>query len=259
MVVTDALPVGLGFVDTAGSDPAWSCVALEPQANGTTVTCALSADVAPGDTAPALSITAVVRPAAYPTVVNIATVASTTPESDPANNTAEDGVTVPALASLTVTKQSAGAFRVGQTGEYRITVSNAGPTENADAIVVTDVLPDGLRFAAADGDGAQCSEKDQKVSCTIEGPLAVGDSATIALTVNVREAAYPSVTNTVTVESETEQGPDAQLTDSDTTVVAQAVPLAHTGAAVLIPLLAAILSLLLGAGMLMLRRRGRLS
>ncbi|GAA3890099.1 hypothetical protein GCM10022381_35020 [Leifsonia kafniensis] len=275
VTVTDTLPVGLDFVDAAGSDPAWSCVATvtepaatEPAATdataadanaaadaATTVTCVLTGDLAPGATAPALSITALVNPGAYPTVVNTASVASTTPESDPTNNTADDTVTVPAQATLTVTKTSNGTFMVGQKGGYTLTVTNAGPTEDPGPITLTDALPAGLTFDSATGTNVDCGEKQQVVTCTLDGALAVGETATIALTVNVLEGAYPKVVNSVQVESPTEQLPEAQLTDSDTTPVAAAPSIASTGFNGIWLVLLALLVLLLGGGLLLARRR----
>ena len=265
ITVTDTLPVGLDYVDAAGSDPAWSCaVGAAPAAAtagaastdaGTAVTCVLTGDLAPGATAPALVITVTVLPAAYPSVVNVASVTGATPESDPTNNTAKDTVTVPALASLTVTKKSTGTFMVGQAGHYTLTVANAGPTEDPGPITLTDKLPAGLTFVSATGANADCVESNQVVTCTLAGALGVGKSVSIALTVNVQQAAYPSVTNSVQVETPTEQLPKAQLTDTDTTSVTAAPPLAGTGFNGLWLLLIALFVLLLGGVLLIVRRR----
>ncbi|MGO4105599.1 isopeptide-forming domain-containing fimbrial protein [Leifsonia sp. YAF41] len=255
ITVTDTLPVGLEFVDALGSDPAWSCVTAVATDAGTAVTCVLTGDLAPGATAPALVINARVLPGAYPSVVNVASVASTTPESDPTNNSADDTVAVPAQASLTVTKASVGTFTVGQKGSYTLTVTNAGPTEDPGPITLTDKLPAGLTFASANGQNADCAEASQIVTCTLDGALGVGKSRTVTLVVTVQQAAYPSVTNVVQVTSPTEQLPEAQLTDSDTTSVAAAPPLASSGFNGIWSLLIALLVLLLGGGMLVVRRR----
>jgi len=255
ITVTDTLPVGLEFVDARGSDPAWSCVAAEATDAGTTVTCVFTGDLAPGTTAPALVINAGVLPAAYPSVVNVASVTSATPESDPTNNAADDTVAVPAQASLAVAKTSVGSFKVGQKGSYMLTVTNAGPTEDPGPITLTDKLPAGLTFASASGQDVDCAEASQVVTCTLDGALGVGKSAEVTLVVNVQQAAYPSVTNSVQVASPTEQLPEAQLTDSDTTSVAAASPLASSGFDGIWLLLIALLVLLLGGGMLVVRRR----
>ncbi|MEB0307603.1 hypothetical protein QN345_20135, partial [Cryobacterium sp. 10I1] len=59
--VVDTLPVGLTWVDSAGSDPAWSCSAAASTPLGSTdVSCALATPVAPGADAPTLVLNALV-------------------------------------------------------------------------------------------------------------------------------------------------------------------------------------------------------
>ena len=88
------------------------------------------------------------------TVVNTATVTSVEPDTDPADNTSDDPVTVPPQSTLVVTKTALGGLQVGSKGTYVIAVTNNGPTEDPGPIVVTDVLPRGLSLVSASGTGA---------------------------------------------------------------------------------------------------------
>lgn len=218
--------------------------------------CALP-ELAASATASIISIEATVLPGAYPEVTNTATVSSTTPELPGTleDNTSTVTAPVPALATLTVTKTAVGDFQVGRMGVYEITVRNDGPTEDTGPITVTDELPAGLTFLRSGGD-ADAVVDGRTVTWTLAG-LGVGDEVTLNLWVNVGEAAYPTVDNTVTIDSPTEQTPDAVLTGTVTVEVAAADPLALTGgqAAGGILLLALVLLLIGGGAIVIVRRR----
>nr|WP_243845347.1 isopeptide-forming domain-containing fimbrial protein [Microbacterium halimionae] len=230
VTVVDTIPAGLTYVDAAASDAAWTIVADAMAEDGTTaVTATLEGALAPTADAPRLAVTVAVTAEAYDTVVNTATVSTTEPETDPTDNTSDDTVIVPALSTLVVTKDLASPLKVGGKATYGITVTNTGPTEDPGPIVLTDVLPNGLTFVSASGDGATCDADGSTVTCTLDGALGVEQTRTIALTVSVAIAAYPEVTNVVTVTTPTEQGVGGSLTASTTDPVAQD-PLAVTGA-----------------------------
>ncbi|MEN2740501.1 isopeptide-forming domain-containing fimbrial protein [Microbacterium sp. X-17] len=254
--VVDTIPAGLVYVDAAHSDPAWTVVAAPVAPNGTTtVTATLTGSLAPAGTAPALVLTTTVTAAAYDAVTNTAEVAATQPDPDPANNTTDDHVTVPPQATLVLHKEAVGAFQVGENGQYRLTLTNQGPTEDPGPITITDELPNGLHYVSSDTSGATCSAASRTVTCVVTGPLAVGATVQITLTVAVGYAAYPTVTNTAVVTTPTQQLPDAVLTSSATTTVA-AQPLPATGG-VLPNLMIALALILFGIGalLLILRRR----
>jgi uncharacterized repeat protein (TIGR01451 family)/fimbrial isopeptide formation D2 family protein len=256
VTVTDTLPQGLEYIDAGASDPAWTVTAAPAAADGTTtVTATLTGSLATGAVAPTLEITTLVHPEAYDEVTNVAVVDATQPDPDTADNTSEDPVTVPPLASLVVEKVAVGAFQVGSDATYRITVRNDGPTEDPGPIVVTDELPWGLAFRSASGDGATCTADGQLVTCTIDGGLAVDASVTLTVAVTVQPGAYPSVVNTAVVTSPTEQTPDAELSSSATVQVASK-PLPATGGALpWIALNLAVILLLVGLVLAMRRRR----
>ncbi|MDJ0349910.1 hypothetical protein [Cryobacterium sp. PH29-G1] len=260
--VLDTLPRGLEFVDSAGSDPLWNCVAAETDAEaGTTpVSCVLSADLGPRQTAPVLVVNAAVNALAYPTVENVAVVSAVTPDPDADNNESTDTLAVDALVGLNVTKTHVGVARVGTTLDYLIEVANNGPTENPGEFSIVDDLPTGLEYRTSAGTDVECAPAGQTVTCTFAGPLAVGQRAQVTLTVNVLQAAFPQVTNTVTAYSSAVDTAQSPITGSDTADVLPATKLAQSGvnaAALYISVAVAVLLLLLGLGFFWSARRSR--
>jgi large repetitive protein len=84
-------------------------------------------------------------------------------------------------------------------------VSNAGPTADPGPITVTDALPAGLSYASATGTGWVCSAAAEVVTCTAAAGLAVGQTSTISLVVDVGPLAFPTVTNVATVTTPSEE------------------------------------------------------
>ncbi|MEV8338818.1 isopeptide-forming domain-containing fimbrial protein [Leucobacter sp. NPDC077196] len=265
ITVTDALPIGmtyapgtaqvvqLGAVAEAG-EPVVASVSGAQQLTWTPI--AEGASLAVGDTVE-ITLEAVVADSVVSAdgLTNVASVTAADDEN-PVNNASNAAVLVDPVATLTTEKTAVGDFQVGQIGEYRIAIENQGPTLDPGPITVTDALPDGLRFASSPDDGAQVS--GSTVTWTLPQGLAVGERAEFTLFVHVDQAAYPSVTNTVTVETPTTQTDGAQLTSSATAVVSAADGLPTTGAdAAAFAALAALLLLLGGAGALLLARRRR--
>ncbi|MBG6056658.1 putative repeat protein (TIGR01451 family)/fimbrial isopeptide formation D2 family protein [Cryobacterium sp. MP_M5] len=257
--VVDSLPKGLTYVDATGSDPAWTCAAADPDAatGVTQVTCNLAGDLGATATAPALSVNALVGAGAYPAVDNVAVVSSATPDPKPEDNTATDPLAVTPLVTLAVTKKHLGQARVGGTLDYLISVSNVGVTADPGGFTIVDRLPAGLAFASSAGEDVTCATAGSTVTCTFDGPLVIGATRTVTLTISVLAVAFPQVVNTVTVQSLYQDPAAVILPGSDTAVVLKA--LAHTGVDLQVGLLIAfaILVLLLGAMLLLVARKRR--
>ena len=260
VTVVESLPVGLEYTGFTAEDDAWTEVSVSGDAaSGTTVEYLLAGSLEPGADAPGLTVTAIVQPAAYPTVTNVVEATADQPPVDPDDVVRDDDpITVPGLATLQVTKSArTGTWQVGGTNAFTVTVTNVGPTADPGPIVVTDRMPTGMTAkAAAGGIGTACDVQRDVVTCTIARGLAVGGSVQIVVDVALAQGAYPAATNTVTVQSPTEQTSGAVLSASATVDVA-ADPLANTGST-RVGLLLAIVSLLiiaLGALLLALRRR----
>jgi uncharacterized repeat protein (TIGR01451 family) len=251
--VVDTLPIGLEYVSAEGSSADWACAAAPPDESGTEVSCALAGGVVDGGTAPALVIVATVTAAAYPSVQNVATVSSTTPDPDASGNSWADELEVDAIVDLTVAKQHVGDLRKGEAGSYLITVSNAGPTEDPGGYRVADRLPEGVRYTGFAGDGAACEAEGQLVTCVFDGRLPVGGTAALTLKVDVLSTAPDIVVNEVVVSSQSEDlSADHTATDRATVLPALAMT---GGGSVGLAVLAALLLLVAGTALMLLRSR----
>ncbi len=141
----------------------------------------------------------------------------------------------------------AGRFQI-----YTLTVTNLGPA-TAEAVVIDDVLPAGTELVLAEPTAA-CSEAMGVVSCAV-GDLALGEAATVVITLYVVPSAIPApIENLATVTSDT---PDLVPANND--VMESTEVLRFTGLAMLddvdenmFPEAAAPLELPLGDGILVL-------
>jgi len=219
VVVDDTLPAGLTFASATGTG--WDCSTSTP----TAVRCTRpDAQLA---TAYVITLTVDVTAPAYPSVSNTATVGSDTPDPISGNNSSTDVVSVPPLVDLTVAKTHSADFVTGQTGNYTITVTNNGPTDDPGIVTVTDVLPTGLTFVGGLGSGWTCSAAGQTVTCNRLGQLMATPSS-FTLTVAVGPAAEPGVTNTAVVSTPSPETDGTNNTASDPTVVVPSADLSVT-------------------------------
>ncbi|MEV5966546.1 hypothetical protein AB0L70_32560 [Kribbella sp. NPDC051952] len=217
VTVTDPVPAPLVYASSTTSRGSCS------EADGT-VTCAVGT-VAPGDTI-TVTVVANVPSGAPPNQLdNTAKVASPTPDPVADNNTATYTLMTGAQANITLTKTaSPDPVVAGQTITFKLTVTNAGPSD-AQGVRVDDDVPAEVTGASATATGgATCTAPGGRVHCTL-ATLAAGDSFVVTVTGTVAAATPPgSVVNTATAGSRTPEDP----TDSDntatstTTVVAQA-------------------------------------
>ncbi|MEV7416921.1 DUF11 domain-containing protein [Streptomyces sp. NPDC089919] len=121
---------------------------------------------------------------------NTATATSTTKDPKPANNTSSPAglpgskVNKP-TADLAVTKEALGgkAPVPGETFDYRIRVTNNGPSADAYNVKLTDSLPEGLTYVSSSPAG--CEVSGRIVSCRRATPLKVGETVEYRLTVRV--------------------------------------------------------------------------
>lgn len=103
---------------------------------------------------------------------------------------------------LAILKTHEGAFGAGIDGTYTLHVANVGSNSTRGAVVVTDVLPNALRFVAGEGTGWNVSVSGQTVTCVSNAVFGPGQASRITLTVAVGNSAIPKVTNTATVSTE---------------------------------------------------------
>lgn len=231
LTVTDTLPAGLSFVSAAAP---WVCAPSGPDPQVVVCETPDASPLVAGGSAPPLDVTVAVDAAADPgTYTNTATVASTTTDPTPGNNTDTAQIEVAQSADLSIVKTHSEPVHVGDELTFTLAVANAGPSQ-ASSVVVSDTIPDGLTYRSATGDGWTCAEAAAVVTCDLAAPLGPGDSAEdITVVVTVEPGAYPGVDNTATVTSVT---PDPDTSDNSSTVTIEVPPLvdlaiakSHTG------------------------------
>jgi len=257
--VTDTVPAGLEVTSTTGpvAGTSWTIDSitlvdpLDPTGGAVVVaTYAGTLGVTAGvdDEADPLVISTLIHESAHGTVPNHVEITSANePDPDTSNNEWSDPLDVTPVVKLVVEKSAVGQFQVGKVGTYRITVENQGPHDDPGPITVTDVLPNGLAYHSSPSlpAGVSMAVSGKTVTWTLTGGLAVGDTAELTLKVNVLQAAYPQVTNTVVIDSPADLTPDSVLSDDATVPVKALDPLSITGASAVgyLAMLAALLML----------------
>jgi len=213
-VVTDTLPTGVTYVSASGGSGGteWSCTR-----SGTTVTCTNTNDgnpLASGASLPEVDVVVSV-PNTVPQgtqFTNTATVAATTYDPVPANNTGTDQVTVAAQADVKITKTRPGVppppVVAGQPVTYTLVVdNNNGPSVSQPNITVTDTLPASMSNATASGTGWVCTVSgagNREISCVRDQALAVGQVApTITVTADLASGTTGNLVNTAVVATTT--------------------------------------------------------
>ncbi|MFN8141001.1 MAG: isopeptide-forming domain-containing fimbrial protein [Solirubrobacterales bacterium] len=142
-------------------------------------------------------------------------------DSNPANNHSEDDVIPTESADVGIGKSIDEPLFAGQTGSYKLTVTNHGPSV-ARGVTVTDTLPENLTYAGATTPVGSCSGSGQDFSCDL-GDLDPGQTVVIDVSVNVLEGG--EYTNCADVASPTPD-PDGDNNHSCTTNPAENTDLA---------------------------------
>lgn len=202
IVITDTLPAGVTFTGATGDG--WECVASEPATDGQTVRCARETTLPIGD-APQITLTARVGSDLLGDVINTAVVApGVTPQPGDAPDDDRSTTTTPVgtSADVSIVKSIPQSFTAGETGDYRLVVHNAGPSDARD-VVITDDLPAGMTFRSSTGDGVTCAADGSVVECALDAPLAAGASREVVLTVDTAANLVDDVTNRATVGTTT--------------------------------------------------------
>jgi uncharacterized repeat protein (TIGR01451 family) len=95
---------------------------------------------------------------------------------------------------------------------YTLTVTNNGPSD-ATLVEVIDTLPDEVAFVSGTATQGSVSHSAGVVTATL-GDLAVGDSATITIEVEVDRNTFDTISNEAEVSAA-----ETELTPSDNTVI----------------------------------------
>jgi uncharacterized repeat protein (TIGR01451 family)/fimbrial isopeptide formation D2 family protein len=209
ITVTDTLPAGLTFVSATGDG--WACDAA--------IACVRASDLPAGGTAPPITVAATLDADFAGPLVNTAEVTGTTPDPVPDNNTSTVTDQPAPLADLSIVKTTTSAVVPGSDVTYSLIVANTGPSTSRGPIEVGDVLPAGLTFVSATGDGWRC---DDTVACTRDADLLAGAAApAITVTARLDPAFTGALANTATVTGTT---PDPVPDNNTSTVTDPSVP-----------------------------------
>ncbi|WP_433674920.1 hypothetical protein [Microbacterium gorillae] len=200
ITVTDVLPAGVTLADGAVG-----CAATGEQDGRQIVTCLITSTLAPGDSV-SFEVPVLLAADLAGDVVNTASVTpgiTPLPDEEPREST--DTVTVAALADLSVVKTAnAESATAGEEFSWTIQVTNHGPSaSHADAehpITITDLLPAGVSFVSATGDGWTCDVNlVGLLVCQLTADLPVGAAAPITVTGLVASDVTADVVNTAVV------------------------------------------------------------
>jgi uncharacterized repeat protein (TIGR01451 family) len=142
-----------------------------------------------------------------------------------------------------------GNVQAGDDAEWLLTVTNIGLTDATSVITVTDDLPTGLSYLGATGTGWTCAETDGLVTCEHPGPLAVGASLELRILTSVAA----DLSGTVNNFAEVSVSGDGVLTNNFAFAGVGLLP--NTGFDLREALVWSVLSLLLGAGLILVTRR----
>ena len=203
VILTDTLPAGVTLVSTAGcaEDPAGV-----PSCHLGTLAAGSSRQV---------TVTVVVSSGTLGVIANSATVTSATADPDPSDNSVTADVLVIGEADVSVTKSdSQDPVAAGAPLTYSLTVSNAGPSDAADVMLV-ETLPSGVTFGASSG----CLNDPNGVPLCDLGSIAAGTSRQVTVTVTVHAATAGTITNQAIVTSETSDPGLANNTALEDTLV----------------------------------------
>jgi uncharacterized repeat protein (TIGR01451 family) len=228
--ITDALPTGLTYAGFTSIVPApgagaWTCT---PAGGGTSFTCDLGGPLAAGASA-TVDVQVNVSPSVTGTIVNTATVSSTTPDPVPGNNTDDDSSPFDTLADLLLEKTGPSTPVVaGDSFSWTLQVTNLGPSVSRQPITVTDTLPTGVTYTGASSPWS-CTNVPSAlpgvssvVTCTLTSDIgfpAPGNTAPpLVIDVDVAPNAGPAVLENTAVVAGTTTDPNLSNNDDQHSV-----------------------------------------
>jgi uncharacterized repeat protein (TIGR01451 family) len=225
--LTDDVPDHTTFKSVSqDSGPAFTITS--PALGGTGTVTASIATLASGASAQFTFVVTVDEDAAATsTIFNTANVATTTADSNSANDSATVGTDVSPQADLSVTKSdSPDPVAPGSNVEYTILLNNNGPN-TARNLALSDTLPPGTTFVSAtqpNGPPFTLTTPAPGGTGTVtatKSVLAASDAATFKIVVNVGSGVADGTTlsNTASVTSDTDDPNTADNSDTETTLV----------------------------------------
>ncbi|WP_268544421.1 hypothetical protein [Candidatus Nitrosotenuis cloacae] len=205
VVIVDDLPSGITF-NATGSSP--DCSYDLPNHD---VICNLT-DPIPAGQSQQVTINVSVSSGASGTLVNTASVTSSSTDLDESNNVSDEvPVNVEVQTDVTLSKTGPQNTVAGRTITYDVTVTNSGPSDAAN-VYVEDTLPAGLSFIPYTVPGSSsdpsCTFSLGVVTCTI-GNMGPGVTQTRSIQAQIALTISGNVENIVEVFTDTpESNPD---------------------------------------------------
>ena len=228
VTVSDTLPAGLAYVGSSTTQGSCS------ESSGT-VTCLLGIVADGGSVTITINVTVNPDVADGSSILNTASVSSTTSDPVAGNNSASSTTSVTTSADISVVKtDSVDPVTAGNNLTYTLAVSNDGPS-NAQSVSVTDILPAGVSYVSysiAGGSGGEsCLHSAGIVTCSL-GSVADGTTETITVVVTVDPSTVDgaSLLNSVAISTTTSDPDTLNDSDAETTAVATSADLAVTKA-----------------------------
>jgi uncharacterized repeat protein (TIGR01451 family) len=231
---TEAFPTNTTFTSLTPVPAGWSCTTTG------TISCT-NPSVAPGSTSTfPVKFTVAAGASAGTLITDTATVATTTRDTNTANNSSTVVIAVASAtqADLSITNSgSPNPVNAGQNITYSQSVTNAGPAA-ATTVVLSETLPAGTTFVSLAGSGWTCTSV-APYTCSIAS-LAANATATFTLVVTVSATATPgsTITDTASVSSATSDPNSNNNMASATVYVAGSAALSVTNSASPVPVIA---------------------
>ncbi len=213
--LVDSLPAGIELLNVV-SPPDWNCVT----SSGVVDCTRLSA--MPANVNEVIRLDVAV-PSQVGSIVNSASVSSTTSDPVTSNNSSSVSTSVgvaPDQYDLSITKSaSVSVVQPGAMIVYQLEVSNAGP-DSATGVLVSDTLPNELTFVSMTGVSWACEQDGQLLLCDYSGVVAANSSLEpINITAELSSAASGSVRNTATVAANGGDTNTGNNSDTATTTI----------------------------------------
>ncbi|MCC7217075.1 MAG: DUF11 domain-containing protein [Burkholderiales bacterium] len=201
--ITFAVPAG-ACVTAVPTGSGWSCSPSTgyPLCAGQTITCTRNTSLAPGASAPNLTVPAVANVGG--SITAAFAVSSPLPDGNMANNTVTATTTVNGgFSDVSITKTAApGTVGVGSNVTYTLTprLNGGEPAgQGGGLITVTDTLNANLTFVSATGTGWTCAYAAPTVTCTRPGPFSTNFTNMPTITIVATVNATGSIPNTATI------------------------------------------------------------
>ncbi|NJN96086.1 MAG: DUF11 domain-containing protein [Anaerolineales bacterium] len=183
VIITDTLPAGVTFAAASSG-----CSNVSNQ-----VICS-NLSVASGGAITA-SIRVIVAPSTLGTLANVATVTSTEPDPNTANNTVTATTTVTRVTDLSISQSTPNPVTAGDNITFNLTVINNGPSD-AGNVTVINTLPAEVAFQSVSHAG--CNHSGGIVTCSLGGMVS-GSTVPIAIVANANSSSAGNIINTAAV------------------------------------------------------------